>query len=457
MNTRIRVMRWVVVVTALAGCSLLNNSLALSAARRPNVILILADDVGQECLGCYGGESYRTPHLDQLASDGLQFKHCYSMPSCHPTRLTLLTGRYPFRFGNVRWGDFPVSAESETIASVLQQAGYATHVAGKWQLALLRDQPDHPQRLGFRHSDVFGWHEGPRYYNPLIYRDGSIRNDTQGFYGPDLYVRSIIDFMRTYREQPFFVYYSMALCHDVTDDLDAPVPHGPFGRYDNYAEMVEEMDRAVGRIVGALEALQLREDTLLLFVGDNGTPQRMILRADGDRLIRVPVASVRDGQTIPGGKKTLKDGGTSVPLIANWPGVIDHQQVTPDLVDMSDFLPTILELAEADAPANVTLDGHSFAGRLRDNGSTTRKVAFAQRGELVLEPADQPSGRVKDGCWVRTATWKLYQDGRLFDMHRDPLESSPYERDLDAPRIRTIRDELEEALAALIGEAAFPK
>ena len=274
---------------------------------RPNILFIMADDVGQEVLGCYGGESYSTPHLDELARTGMRFKHGFSMPVCHPTRLTLMTGKYPYRHGKVSWGDFPKSEEATTWSSLIGQNGYATAVAGKWQLCLLGNDPQHPQRLGFDHSDLFGWHEGPRYYEPMIYHNGEVRNDTLGQYGPDLYVRSLIDFMKTNRDRPFLAYYSMAVCHDVTDDLETPVPHGPFDRYDNYAEMVAEMDRATGRLVAALNALRLRERTLIVFTADNGTPQRIITRAEGNKLIRERVVSKQNGQLVPGGK-TEVDG-----------------------------------------------------------------------------------------------------------------------------------------------------
>ena len=164
-------------------------------AERPNILFILADDVGQEVLECYGGQSYATPHLNELARTGVQFNHCYSMPVCHPTRLALMSGKYPVHLGATRWGDFPQSEEPFTFANILQEAGYATGIVGKWQLCLLRDDPNHPRRLGFQHSDLLGWHEGPRFYEPMIYNNGQVRTDTLGHYGPDLYVRSLIEFI----------------------------------------------------------------------------------------------------------------------------------------------------------------------------------------------------------------------------------------------------------------------
>ena len=422
-------------------CSLIvvSSSLTVLAAERPNFVLILADDVGQECLGCYGGESYKTPNLDRLANTGIRFRHCYSMPVCHPTRLTLMTGRYPFRYGNVRWGSFPPAAEPATFSRMLADAGYSTGVFGKWQLALLRDIPDHPLRLGFQHSDVFGWHEGSRYYEPMIYRNGNVRDDTLGHYGPDLYVRGLVEFIKRNRERPFLAYFPMALCHDVTDDLDAPVAHGPLDRYDSYAEMVAEMDRSVGRIVAALSALKLREKTLILFVGDNGTPRRMILRAENDQLVRVPVVSRQNGQDVPGGKGTLKDTGTRVPLLANWPDTIHGDQVIDDLVDVSDFWPTLLELSGAPQPAGENIDGISFASRLTEAMASSRAWAYSEG---------------KDKRWVRTQDWKLYENGDLFDMSSDPSESAPILEQDDTAEQLAVRRNLMAAFEQLMPSRA---
>ena len=116
---------------------------------KPNIILILADDVGFEALSCYGGESYATPNLDALASGGLQGMHCYSMPVCHPTRIALLTGKYPSNINNPKWGSFPPALEKQTLASEMKRLGYSTAVAGKWQLALLKEDVGQPHRMGF--------------------------------------------------------------------------------------------------------------------------------------------------------------------------------------------------------------------------------------------------------------------------------------------------------------------
>lgn len=404
---------------------------ATAAERPPNILLIMADDVGVDAIGAYGGESYKTPRIDALAKNGMRFNHCYSMPVCHPTRTTLLTGKYPFRQNHPRWGAFPKADEKKTVAHLLKNAGYATAIAGKWQLALQKRDPNHPKRLGFDQSCVFGWHEGPRYYDPLLYVNGKLREE-KGKYGPDIYVQFLADFMQRNRKQPFFAYYSMALCHDVTDDLKKPVPYAPNkDHYDTYAEMIAEMDKHVGQIVDAVDKLGLRENTVILFTGDNGTAKSSIHTAKDGKYIRKPVFSMQNGQRIRGGKGELTNGGTNVPLLVSWKGNIKPGQVVDDLVDFSDWLPTLADLAEAKAPGGWNIDGKSFANRLRGKGPAPRKYAYAERG--------------KSGWWVRTQRWKLYNTGKLFDMKSDPREKKPLPKTAQ-PKIRK---ELQQAMAAI--------
>jgi arylsulfatase A len=400
---------------------------AAVAEDRPNLLLILADDVGREVLGCYGGRSYATPRLDELASGGIRFQHCYSMPVCHPTRICLLTGRYPKTLGNPAWGSFPRDEEEHTFAAMLKRAGYKTAVAGKWQLSLMRNDLMQPARMGFQQWSLFGWHEGPRYHDPMVYENGSLRSDTEGKYGPDLYTDFLIDFMEQNRNSPFLAYYSMALCHDVTDDIGKPVPYGPRGRWFNYKEMAEEMDRQIGKLIDALERLKLRGKTLVLFTGDNGTAAASYLEFEDGKFVRPKVFSKLGDRLVQGGKGNLNDWGTRVPLIANWPGHVADGQVAEDLIDFSDFLPTLCDLAGVDVPAERPVNGVSFAGRLLGDTESTRKWAYSQH---------------KGKSFARTRNVKLYSDGRLFDMLADPDEKSPLEHRQD--EISTmLRDALE--------------
>ena len=410
-------------------------SLAADLDRPPNILFILADDVGREALGCYGGTSYRTPELDALAKSGIRYRQCYSMLVCHPTRVCLLTGRYPFRLGSpTRWGDFPREAEGHTVAHVMKKAGYATAIAGKWQLAMLKNDPDHPHRLGFDAYCLFGWHEGPRYFQPMIYENGSVRKDVQRRYGPDVYCDFLIDFMKRNRDKPFFAFYSMALCHAVTDDLDHPVPVGPQGRYESFHEMIEAMDVRVGSLVAALDKLHLRERTLVLYAADNGTPKEIYIDAKEGELVSEGFVTKMGDLTVRGGKTDFTDWGTRVPTIASWPGTIAPGQVVDDLMDFSDVLPTFAELGGATLPVGVSLDGHSFAGR------------------MLGRPSYQPRPWVSSGrdrnYWVRTHRWKLYRDRRLFDMATDPFEVTPIGVAGQSPAAAAARKQLQAVLTS---------
>ncbi len=427
---RMRRAEWV--GRAVVGLAVLVLASQASAAEaRPNIVLILADDLGCETLGCYGGSSYRTPNVDRLAATGMRLRHGYSMPVCHPTRTTILTGRYPFQMGTPGWGKFPKKYEKRTFAHVMRRVGYATAIAGKWQLILLGRNPQHPHQLGFDEYSLFGWHEGARYYAPYIWQNGERREGLEDRYGPDVYTEFLIDFMTRNRERSFVAYYSMALCHDVTDDLDAPVPFGPHGRYDSYKEMVEAMDVRVGRIVDAVDRLGLREKTLILFTGDNGTPRSYIATAVDGKLVREPIVSKRNGEEVRGGKGSLTDAGTRVPLIANWKGTTPAGAVVDDLVDFSDLLPTFAELGGARLPEDVELVGQSFAPRLRGEEVPGRPWVYAGlRGKY----------------WVRTQCWKLYGDDRLFDIENDPAEKHPIPKADAPPEAAAARRELRAVL-----------
>ncbi|MFT6619062.1 MAG: sulfatase-like hydrolase/transferase [Verrucomicrobiia bacterium] len=381
------------------------------AAKQPNILFILADDVGREVLGSYGGSSYQTPHLDRLAADGMRFTHCYSMPVCHPTRVCLLSGKYPAALGNPKWGSYPKSEEGKTFAATMKQAGYATAVAGKWQLSLMKKDLLQPRRMGFDQWSVFGWHEGPRYHDPMIYENGRLREDTKGKYGPDLYVQFLIDFMKANRAGPFLAYYSMALAHDVTDDIGKPVPYGPGGHWPTYVEMANDMDVQVGKLIAALDKLDLRRNTLVLYTTDNGTAAASYLMVGPNgKYLRPPVYSRFNDRTVRGGKGKLNDLGTRVPMIANWPGRIQPGQVVDDLVDFSDILPTFAEIGDAPLPSGE-LNGVSFAGRLQGGAASPRKWAYSENSRGGQH-------------WVRTADYKLYNTGSFYDMVNDPGERS---------------------------------
>jgi arylsulfatase A-like enzyme len=403
---------------ALAGCAEPAQRRAHRASTGPNFLFFLADDLGRECLGAYGGTSYATPRLDALARESLRFERCFSMPQCHPTRVALLTGRYPFRT-NVRWGRLP---ETETtFAHVLANAGYATAVSGKWQLAKLKKDPEHPARSGFATSCCWGWHEGARYWDPLIWQDGVLRSDLRERYGPDVHTDFLIEFMAKRRTGPFLAYYPMTLPHLSSRGADG----APGAKLASYPELVAEMDRQVGRTLDALDALGLANDTLVLFAADNGSPRS--------------VTSQLGGRSVRGGKASLRDAGTNVPLLARWPGAVPAG-VCSDLVDVSDFLPTLAAVAGAELPDDVTLDGRSFATSLRGEAGARAWVYSGYR----------------KGSFLRDARWKLTNAGELYDLERDPEENAAFAEVSDTPESAAARARLEAHVRAYFPERRLP-
>lgn len=395
--------------TAAVGCvmlALVAWLIPTAKAQRPNVLLIMADDLGYECLGCYGGTSYKTPNLDKLARGGIRFTNCFSTPKCSPSRVTIMTGRYTFRT-TTTWGHLP--PDEITFGHVLGQAGYATALAGKWQMVLLRKNPGHVARSGFEQNCCWAWHEGPRYWNPMIWQNGRLRGDVADRYGPDVYCEFLIELIERNRDKPWLAYYPMALCHFPKRDE----PKGPSGRWETFAEMVSAMDKQAGKLVAALDRLKLRRKTLILFTADNGSPTSVVSRL-GDRPIR-------------GGKAKLTDAGTRVPLLANWPGTAPAGVVNDDLIDLSDFLPTLAELAGAKLPPGVTIDGRSFAPQLRGKPGKARDWVYTEwQGK----------------SWVRDKRWKLYGSGKLIDMAADPTQQQPIQQADDTAESSAARKRL---------------
>lgn len=361
--------------------------LAFSQDRLPNLVVIMADDLGMECVEAYGGQSYKTPNLNALAAGGMQFSHCFADPVCSPTRAQILTGRYPFRTGIQRiiylpeHREFLDPARETSFATLLKRKGYATAMAGKWQLSLLYERnllPDH----GFDEYQMWqifnNGQKTSRYANPtMLYNGKVIQEELHGMYGPDVNLKFLIDFMERHQDQPFLAYYAALLPHypwEPTPDSNEPLsPAEGIGQARYMKEMVEYLDKQVGQIVASLERLNLRKDTLIIFTGDNGTDQRIdSLWSDGN--------STRQ---VHGGKGTMTERGIRVPLIANWPETIKAGTSNDDLIDLSDVLPTLLDLAGAPLPEHH-LDGRSFAPQLRGEQGHPRQWIHAQYGQRRL-------------------------------------------------------------------------
>jgi arylsulfatase A-like enzyme len=336
-----------------------------------------------------------------------------------------MTGRYQFRTTD-KWGYIP--PDEVTFGHILKSAGYTTALAGKWQMILLGEDPDHIRKMGFEQNCVFGWHEGPRYHDPYIWQNGKLLQDTKGLYGPDIYCEFLIDFIRENKEKPFLAYYPMTIAHEISNDLNSPPPTGPDGKYQSYKELIEEMDKQVGRLVRTLDQLDLREKTLILFTTDNGTPKQFITRFDNGEYIKEPIVSKKGSEIVIGGKSELTDAGTHVPLIANWSGTSPTGKICEDLIDFSDFMPTLAELCCAELPTAVNIDGRSFAPQIRGKKGNPRDWIFNQ---------------FEGDAWVRTKQWKLYRSGKLFDMLSDPLEKNPLPSGSGVAQIDSVRNSLQ--------------
>lgn len=409
-----------------------------AAEPRPNIVLIMADDLGPEWISAYGAE-HKTPNIDRLATEGVRFENVYSMPICTPTRHALLTGRYPFRTGWTdhhdapRWGEAYFDWRREiTFARVLKKAGYATAIAGKWQINDLRRHPRALARHGFDEHAMWTGHEtgnppsGERYWNPFFQINGR-RQTHEGKFGPDLAAGFLAGFIQRHRDQPFLVYFPMILPH-------APFTTTPANRdtsltgTDLHPGMVDYVDALVGRIVAAIDDAGLREQTVIIFTCDNGSGRRLTGRLNG--------------QPVRGGKGQLTEAGIRVPFIVRAPGLAEPGRVTTDLVDFSDILPTFADLAQADLPEGVTLDGRSFVPVLKGEAAENqkRKWIYAQRGAKRV---------------VRDKRYKMHNSGEFYDLRADPFEQNDLSASND-PAISQHRERLREVMDSFPEDAKLP-
>lgn len=399
---------------------------------QPNLVLILADDLGYETIGANGGTSYRTPALDRLAATGARFTHCYAQPLCTPTRVQLMTGQSNVR-NYIRFGHMDPALI--TFGNLLKAAGYATGIAGKWQLG--RDI-ELPRKFGFDEACLWQHlRRPPRYANPGLEINGVEKDYVNGEYGPDLVNDFALDFIARHKGRPFFLYYPMLLTHapyQPTPDSAAWDPKAigeEVGRNPkHFGDMVEYMDKLVGRLLARLDSLGLRSNTLVLFVGDNGTGK-------GTR------SKMGDREVI-GGKGTTTAAGMHVPLIASWPGRISGGQVRADLVDSTDFLPTLLEAAGARAPAGLVLDGRSFLPQLRGERGRPREWIYSW-----YSPRQGTNRTVREFAFDRQ--YKLYRSGDWYELEADPGEKRPRKLDTLTGEAAAAARRLQGALDQFLG------
>ena len=401
-------------------------------SKKPNIILILSDDLGYETLGCYGGTSYKTPILDSLANTGAMFNNAHVQPLCTPTRVQLMSGKYNFR-NYIGFG--LMDPNEKTFGHIYSENGYKTCIAGKWQLYSYNPPDEKPEDrnkgqkiedAGFDEYCVWHAHQtedkGSRYKDPIVYQNGEYLNDTKNKYGDDIFADYINDFIEKNQDEQFFVYFPMTLTHDPkepTPDSEEYKFFEPpsnktlggrtFDELENwdddpkfYKDMVEYHDKVIGKIVSKLDQLNLREDTIIIYAGDNGTTRGIV--------------SMMGDKKIIGGKGLTSDTGTHVPLICNWKGNIQSKTIINDLIDASDFLPTMLDISNIKNPD--LMDGRSFLPQILGEKGNPRDWIY-----FYFDPNSPRLDRpVME--FVREKKWKLYSDNRMFDVLNDPNETN---------------------------------
>lgn len=373
--------------------------------RPPNILILLADDIGHEALGAYGGLDFKTPHLDAMAAQGVKFTRAYTSPACTPSRVSLHTSRYPtehrktstlpVHLGQPEKVDF---LAMPTFTQLLQKRGYQTSTTGKWQLAPLTFHPDHIAKAGFDSWCVWQIWDGSakttRYWNPYLNRDGKVLDQISEQFGPDVIGSYVWERMTTARDakEPFFILHNMLLPHD-------PITETPrdrrLGRPASLGHMIEYLDRLVGRTLNKVEELGIRENTYVFFLGDNGTEARYF----NPRHTK--------GGDVLGGKRDLTDAGTHIPMIAWGPSSLKPGRTVNDLIDITDFFPTVCELAKTTISKSITTRGISFVPQLHNQPGTLR---------LSVHHAFRKGVAVSDG------QWRLDNSGVLRDSRKLPAE-----------------------------------
>lgn len=377
---------------------------AAAAPPRPNVLLIMADDFGYECLGANGGQSYRTPNLDRLAAQGVRFDECHVQPLCTPTRVQLMTGLYNIR-NYLNFGT--LVRDQTTFGHLFQRAGYATGVCGKWQLGR---EPDSPQHFGFQESYLWQHtRRPPRYANPGLEHNGRELNFSEGQYGPKLLNEFALDFLQRHKDHPFFLYYPLTLTHDPFQPTPDSVDWNPRAQGESvnkdvkhFAEMTTYMDGLIGELDAKLSELGIRDKTLLLFLGDNGTGRGVTSRLNGNEY--------------RGGKGTTTRHGTHVPLFVSWPGVVKQGRVNRDLISSVDILPTLCEATGI--PVSIKTDGVSFLPQVHGERGRPREWLYHW-----YSPRQNGATAVAEFAFDHR--YKLYRNGKFFDLQNDPDENRP--------------------------------
>lgn len=375
---------------------------------RPNILLIVGDDMGYADIGIHGCTDIPTPNIDSIAADGVRCTNGYvSGPYCSPTRAGLLSGRYQTRFGHefnpggkgkAKQRGLPLS--EKTLADRLRAAGYATGLVGKWHLGTAPQF--HPQRRGF--DEFFGFLGGAHSYWPgegaPIYRDTTPVDEQE--YLTDALAREAVDFIERHRQEPFFLYLAFNAVHTPLDTTDAKLKE--FAAIDNpkrrkYAAMMSSMDDAIGMVLAKLRDSQLDQNTLVFFISDNGGP-----------IMRGVTINGANNAPLRGSKRTTLEGGIRVPFLVKWPGRLPAGQVYDEPVIQLDIVPTALAAAAIEADPSWQLDGVDLAPYFTGNDSAA--------------PHDALYWRLGKQMAIRQGEWKLVRYDPAVDRHDPDVDAS---------------------------------
>ena len=377
--------------------------------QRPNILFIMLDDLGKEWISGFGASEIKTPAIDKLISTGISFKNVYSMPQCTPTRVTLLTGQYPWRHGWVNHFDVPRWGHgvrfdpnlNPSFPKMLRNAGYSTCAAGKWQINDFRLEPDAMVKAGFDEYCMWNGGEGGniklsenRYWDPYIHTKSGSKVYKNKF-GEDVFTDFIIDFMKKNKDKPMMIYYPMCLPHGPLTSTPLE-PNAP--KSEQHKSMVRYADHILNVLVKALDQIGIRENTIIIWTTDNGTSGSII----GDL----------NGKSVKGGKSMLSENGVNAPFIINAPGIVPEGVTSDALIDFSDLLPTLCDLAQTSPDKKYEYDGISFAPEIYGIENKSKRDWIMALGS---NPAKIENGRIKNAFdfrdrVVRDENFKAYID-----------------------------------------------
>ncbi len=410
----------------LLGASFVHAQTRLTPApggtKRPNLVVLLCDDLGYGDLGCFGNATIRTPNLDLLATQGMKLTSCYAgMPVCSPSRAALLTGRVCQREGIHDWipanSGVQLKREAVTIAKLLKGVGYATGMAGKWHLNSKFEGEPTPGDHGFEHWFATQNNAAPSHLGPTNFiRNGKPVGPLKG-HSSDLLVDEIIAWLRALREErpgtPFFAYVPFHAPHEpvAADERFVKLYPGLEPDRAQYCATITQTDEAIGRLLGTLDALKLSQNTLVFFSSDNG-PETLNRYRTANRSHGSPGA-------LRGMKLHLYEGGIRVPGLARWPGVVKPNSTNDEPFSFLDLLPTLCDVSGAKAPRDRALDGANARALLNGRAIVRKQPLYWQY--------DKALGEMKFA--LRSGDWKLLASGdfgklELYNLKTDPQETA---------------------------------